>query len=149
MIIKGNTVGTPMPRTDWNQTNPNKADYLKGRDDIEKLIQKAQKAADDNKKEIENLDNDKAETEIYKGTFLTTGWSETAPFTQTVSVEGLLSTDYPFVDIDLSDVADAMPVIEGWTLVGRVTISGDDKVTAYCYEEVPVVDLPVVFKVVR
>lgn len=28
MKIKGNTVGTPMPRSDWEQTNPKKADYI-------------------------------------------------------------------------------------------------------------------------
>ena len=32
MKIVGNTVGTPMPRTDFNQTDPKKADYLKGRE---------------------------------------------------------------------------------------------------------------------
>ena len=50
MIIRGNTVGTNMPRTDWNQTDPSKSDYLKGRDALEKLILdsagKAQDTAD-------------------------------------------------------------------------------------------------------
>ena len=46
MSIKGNTVGTPMPRTDWNQKDPKKADYLKGRDDLEKAIGDAKKVAD-------------------------------------------------------------------------------------------------------
>ena len=32
MKIIGNTVGTTMPRTDFTQTDPKKADYLKGRD---------------------------------------------------------------------------------------------------------------------
>ena len=41
MSIKGNTVGTTMPRTDWNQTDPTKADYLKGRDDLSQSIQDA------------------------------------------------------------------------------------------------------------
>lgn len=30
-IIKGNTVGTPMPRSDWNETNPKKASYIKNK----------------------------------------------------------------------------------------------------------------------
>lgn len=34
MKINGNTVGTPTPRTNYNQTNPKKADYLVGRDNI-------------------------------------------------------------------------------------------------------------------
>lgn len=44
MKIQGNTVGTPMPRTDFNQVNPAKADYLKGRDDLLQLIQDAHTA---------------------------------------------------------------------------------------------------------
>lgn len=46
MIIKGNTVGTPAPRTDWNETNPKKSTYLKGKEDLDKKIQDAQDAAD-------------------------------------------------------------------------------------------------------
>lgn len=32
--IRGNTVGTTMPRPDWNQTDPTKADYIKNKPDI-------------------------------------------------------------------------------------------------------------------
>lgn len=32
--IRGNTVGTSMPRPDWNQTDPTKADYIKNKPDI-------------------------------------------------------------------------------------------------------------------
>lgn len=39
MKIRGNTVGTNMPRTNWNQTDPKKADYLNGRDDLVKTIE--------------------------------------------------------------------------------------------------------------
>lgn len=31
MKIRGNTVGTPMPRADWSQNNENKADFIKNR----------------------------------------------------------------------------------------------------------------------
>ena len=34
MKITGNTVGTTMPRTNYNQTDPSKADYLVGRENI-------------------------------------------------------------------------------------------------------------------
>lgn len=53
MKIKGNTVGTTMPRTDFNQTNPKKADYLKGREDLLQLIQNA-KASGDNAQDSAN-----------------------------------------------------------------------------------------------
>lgn len=111
--------------------------------DENKPVSKATQAA------IDSIMRDKAETETYKGTFLSSGWSSSAPYTQAITVEGVLSTDYPFVDIDLSDVSDAVSVIEGWKLVGRCTVSADNNVIAYCYEEAPAVDIPIVFKVVR
>ena len=32
MTVAGNTVGTPMPRSNWNQTDPTKADYILNRE---------------------------------------------------------------------------------------------------------------------
>jgi hypothetical protein len=54
MIIKGNTVGTTMPRTDWNQTDPGKADYLKGKDDLANLIQEAKTVASEAQGDIDS-----------------------------------------------------------------------------------------------
>lgn len=34
MKIRGNTVGTTMPRPDWNQTDPKKADYISNKPDV-------------------------------------------------------------------------------------------------------------------
>lgn len=34
-VIRGNTVGTPMPRPDWNQSDPKKADYILNKPNIE------------------------------------------------------------------------------------------------------------------
>lgn len=100
-------------------------------------------------KKLETFANSKAETATYKGTFLSSGWSSSAPYTQSITVDGVLSTDYPFVDIDLSSVSDAAGVIEAWKQVGRCTVSADNTVIAYCYEKAPAVDIPIVFKVVR
>ena len=36
--IIGNTTATPNPRPDWNQTDKLKADYIKNKPDIEKII---------------------------------------------------------------------------------------------------------------
>lgn len=44
MIIRGNTVGTTMPRADYAETNPKSAAYIKNKPD--EAIQKAQKTAD-------------------------------------------------------------------------------------------------------
>ena len=45
MSIKGNTVGTTMPRTDYEQTDSTKADYLKGKTVLDQKIQNAQNTA--------------------------------------------------------------------------------------------------------
>ena len=37
MKIQGNTVGTPTPRSDWNQNDPKKADYIKNKPDIQAM----------------------------------------------------------------------------------------------------------------
>jgi len=46
MIIQGNTVGTIMPRTNYNQTDPAKPDYLVGKDKLDKAISDAETAAE-------------------------------------------------------------------------------------------------------
>lgn len=37
MRIVGHTVGTPLPKPDWNQTDPNKGDYIKNKPDVAAL----------------------------------------------------------------------------------------------------------------
>jgi hypothetical protein len=37
MKIRGNTVGTPTPRPDWNQTDPTKADYIRNKPDLSNI----------------------------------------------------------------------------------------------------------------
>lgn len=93
----------------------------------------------------------KASTASYTALFLASGWSESAPYSQTVSVEGILATDDPLVDVSLTGVTTAeagKARTDAWTFVGRVE-AGAGTVTACCYEEKPTVDLPVLLKVVR
>lgn len=47
MKIRGNTVGTTMPRTNYEQTDPSKADYLRGKEELDKRINQAQNTAND------------------------------------------------------------------------------------------------------
>ena len=44
MIIRGNTVGTTMPRTNYNQTDETKPDYLVGKEVLDQKISDAKKA---------------------------------------------------------------------------------------------------------
>ena len=54
MKIRGNTVGTTMPRANWNQTDPKKADYVIGKEAADAAIEKAQETADNHIKEKNN-----------------------------------------------------------------------------------------------
>lgn len=47
MIIRGNTVGNIMPRTNFNQTDPGQNDFLIGRENLLNLIADAKKAGTD------------------------------------------------------------------------------------------------------
>lgn len=101
---------------------------------------------------IDNL-NKKVEqrvtTETLKGVLSVNSWSNDPPFIQSINIPGLLFEDYPIVDIDLSGVDDVQSVIEGWNFVGRMTVPADNTAVAYCYEEKPTVNIPLIFKVVR
>lgn len=93
----------------------------------------------------------KASTANYLATLSSSGWSSSAPYSQTVSVSGILSTDVPFVDVDMSVATTAdegAALTEAWGLIGRVT-ADTDSITAYCYEEKPTVDVSLILKVVR
>ena len=37
-MIRGNTVGSSTPRSNWNQENPRKADYIIGRENVVKDV---------------------------------------------------------------------------------------------------------------
>ena len=93
----------------------------------------------------------KASTAGYTATLLGAGWSTGVPHTQTVAVEGILATDNPFVDVDMSGAttgAAGTALSDAWTLVGRVE-AGAGSITAYCYDDAPAVDIPLILKVVR
>lgn len=93
----------------------------------------------------------KAETADYTAVFSVDKWSSEAPYTQTVPVEGILLTDTPFIDVDMANAENSekgASLTQAWTFIGRV-VANEGSITAYCYEFVPEVDIPVVLKVVR
>ena len=79
-----------------------------------------------------------------------TAWSgSTAPYTQTVTVTGLLSTDRPIVDVALTGTAETdTAILEAWGLVSRIT-TAENSITAVCYEDKPEVDIPIQMEVIR
>jgi len=85
----------------------------------------------------------------YNALLLLSNWSSTAPYTQTVSVQGILATDTPIVDVVLdSTTSTAISQNNSWAFVSKIETSADS-ITATCLESKPEVDLPIQLKVVR
>lgn len=101
--------------------------------------------------ELNRLIQQRATTASYTATFPVSGWSSSSPYTQTVNVSGILSTDNPIVDIDMSNAQNAddwAALIESWNFVGRIT-ANQGSVTMYCYDDKPTVNITIFLKVVR
>lgn len=100
--------------------------------------------------ELNLLIQKRATTASYAATLSKSGWSSSAPYTQTVSVSGILSTDDPIVDIDVSSATTSnwADLMESWNFVGRITANAGS-ITAYCYEDKPTMDMKISLKVVR
>lgn len=77
------------------------------------------------------------------------GWSASAPYTQSVSVSGLLATDNPHVFPVYSDtLATAVNQAERWAMVSTATTSSGS-LTLKCFEDKPTVDLILMVEVNR
>ena len=98
-----------------------------------------------------NVDNVKqAVVEYYTTTIATTDWSGTDPVTAVKTVSGVLSTDKPLIDIDLSSVAfgDVEAKQTEYAKIYRVAATDDDEITFYALEA-PTEELVINIKVVR
>ena len=78
------------------------------------------------------------------------GWSSSAPFTQTVVVNGISAGDNPIVDINMASATNvnSSDLTGAWGLVGRISTC-DNSITAYCYEEKQKIDIYVNIMVVK
>jgi len=77
------------------------------------------------------------------------GWLGSGPYTQTVTVEGILQDDKPKVDIIPTGDDDAdRAMIEAWGLVSYIS-TADGTITAKCLDDVPTVDIYVQMEVIR
>ncbi len=146
--IIGNTVGTTMPRTNWEQTDSTKADYLKGRDVLEMLIQTAQNTANSANNAAANAKTaaDRAHTAANNAqktadgkvskenvtiTLPRSNWSSN---NQTVSVSGVTTDNDVFVS------AAPASYIEYAECMIRCTTQENGKLTFSC-SEVPTGDI--------
>lgn len=89
-----------------------------------------------------------AEVETYTATISTT-WSGSGPYTQTVDITGITSTDTPIVDLVLdSDTDIALNQLEAWGCVSKIE-TATDSITVTCLEDKPTTAIPIQLKVVR
>lgn len=91
--------------------------------------------------------NSKCTTSLYTATLLANGWSNSAPYTQTVNVVGILATDTPIVDIVL-DQANAEEQSLSWLYVSTITTS-DGAIIATCLESKPTINMQIQIRVIR
>jgi hypothetical protein len=173
-VIQGNIFTTTNPQADYGQTDPSKADFIKNKPD--EAIAKAQTTADTGKQIAQAalartggemtghmtvlepeadanpatrkyVDDTVANTHMTATvTLLASGWSEAAPYTQTVSVAGIAATDMAHYGLVYTDNREAEK--EAFALVDELD-SADGTVTFTCFEEKPETDLTIQMEVNR
>lgn len=86
----------------------------------------------------------------YTGTLLASGWSSTAPYTQTITIQGIVATDEPFFDLNMTNatVDNAGDLAKNWVLVKKLE-AGANSIIATCYDSAPTIDLPMNIKVIK
>ena len=86
---------------------------------------------------------------LFQAAFPATGWSQTAPYTQTVQAEGLLDTDTPIADVALdNDPEIAAGELEAYGLVSRMDAE-TGQLTATCYGSAPEAEFTVRLMIMR
>ena len=85
---------------------------------------------------------------VYTAT-LSTSWSGSGPYTQTVNISGITSDMVPVVDVVLSSSSStAKDQLAAWACVGKI-VTNDGSITATCYEEKPGTSIPIQLLVVQ
>lgn len=98
-----------------------------------------------NEKAEGKADTSTLETKIIASAF--TG--ATAPYKQTIKVDGILETDNPIAGVIFDeDMKVALQQRDAWGSVHRIAC-GNGEIVVYCYEDKPVIDIPIQLKVVR
>lgn len=91
-----------------------------------------------------------ASTSTLYSTTIGTSWSgSSAPYTQTVNINGILGSDSPIVDIVPSNTTStAIAQLEAWSCISKIT-TNSGSITITCYEEKPDISIPIQLLVVR
>ena len=82
------------------------------------------------------------------GTLTADGWSDTVPYSQTVTVSGLDSDGFPILDLVVSsDTATGIEESNQWCHITKA-VTAENSLTAICYKSKPNIDMNFVIKVV-
>lgn len=98
--------------------------------------------------------NEKAEQSARMVTLTTiipsSAFSSTAPYYQSIDVDGVLETDSPLADVILSETDSALAAsqLEAWTLVSSIKTQ-NGHIIVRCYDEKPSVDIPIQLVIIR
>ena len=94
---------------------------------------------------VTSLSTDKVDLSC---TLLASGWSNSVPYTQTVSVNGITASLNPRIDISISSTVETGIAEEtAWGYITKAT-TATNSITFYCYQNKPTVDLNVMIEVV-
>jgi hypothetical protein len=94
--------------------------------------------------------NGKANVLNLTSTITTTWTGSEAPYTQVISIEGILESDKPSIDVDLSEVltySDMLDLLDEWAQVYRITTE-NGQITVYS-QSITNLTIPINIKVVR
>lgn len=92
---------------------------------------------------IERLAGDKPSLKTFTATISTSWNGSSAPYTQTIAVDGMLSTMVPISDVVLSsDKATAIAQKEAWCLVDDL-VTANGSIILTCLEDKPTVQIPI------
>lgn len=80
---------------------------------------------------------------------ITTTWSGSGPYTQNVSVPGILASDMPHITpVYSSDNATALAEKEAWACVSKA-VTAENAITFSCFEDKPATAIPIQIEVIR
>lgn len=93
--------------------------------------------------------NSKEMVPTYTATIPTAGWSNSAPYTVSINVTGILNTDNPTIGLVQSDTLSTRQAQrEAWSKISRITTS-NGSITVYADEEKPTTAIPIQIKCIR
>lgn len=173
LSIKGSTASTTQANADYSETDPGKASFILNKPDA--AILKAQQTADSGKQIAEaampkdggdfsgpvtvqtpTVNNNPAtkvyvdeKHKVFTVNLTAAGWTGDGPYTQTVAVDGIMSTDMPHYGCVYAEDQETRVIQkEAFTCVDDLNTK-DGSVTFTCFEDKPDVNITIQMEVNR